>query len=42
MINVIAQYAIMWLIMPFQDRIIVINVDKDCTKDGTKRNERRG
>ena len=40
-INVIVLCVIMWLIMPFQDRIIVINVDKDYIRDGIRKNRRR-
>jgi len=40
-INVIVLCVIMWLIMPFQDRIIVINVDKDYIRDGIRKKRRR-
>ena len=41
MINVIVLYVTMSLIMLFQDRVIVINVDKDYMKDDIKRNKRK-
>ena len=40
MINVIVLYVIMWLIIVYLNKIIVIGVDKDYIKDGIKRNKR--